>query len=155
MKKVIIFGSAIVILFIAIALLTNASQTQKIEGNPYGKDDLDTATIDILDDPNYQNLILPEELEEQLENGEEVTVYFFSPQCEFCLEATPRLVEVADEVNVDIKQYNLLEFEQGWNDYNIRSTPTLIHFENGEEVDRLLGAAPNEEFEAFLSANTN
>jgi|SRR5690625_296290 len=155
MKKVIIFGSVIVVLFVVIALLTNASETQNVEDNPYGKDKLYSETADLLDNPNYQNIILPEELEEQLENGEDVTVYFFSPQCEFCLEATPRLMEVADEVDVDIKQYNLLEFEQGWNNYNIRSTPTLIHFKDGKEVDRLLGAAPNAEFEAFLNANVN
>ncbi|WP_027964852.1 thioredoxin family protein [Halalkalibacillus halophilus] len=151
MKKLLIFGSIIIVLFIAIALLSNMAQTDEVDGdNPYNKDSLHSDTADLLDDPNYQNNILPEELESEIENEEEVTVYFYSPSCEHCIEATPRLMPIAEDNDVELHQFNLLEFEEGWRSYNIEATPTLVHYENGEEVDRIVGAAPNEEYEAFL-----
>jgi thiol-disulfide isomerase/thioredoxin len=139
LKKIILFLVIIVALFAGIAYVTNMQNKEKAEGNPYGKDELNPATVDQLDDPNYQNLILPEELEKKLNNKEDVTVYFYSPTCPHCQKATPVLMPLADEMGVDIVQYNLLEFEQGWDDYGIESTPTLVHFEKGKEADRIVG----------------
>lgn len=151
MKKVLIFGGVVVLLFVALTVVTNMQQTQKAEGNPYGKDRLDAATVNLLDDPNYQNVILPDELAERLANVEDVTVYFYSPTCQFCQEATPRLVPLAEENGIDLVQYNLLEFEEGWNEYNIESTPTVVHYEDGVEVERVEGAASNEGFQQFFN----
>ncbi|MGM8216055.1 thioredoxin family protein [Bacillaceae bacterium W0354] len=153
MKKLIIFGSIIVVLFIATAVLTNMAEKETVKNNPYGKEQLDTETAKLLEDPNYQNLILPDELDKKLADQEEVTVYFFSPRCEFCREATPRLMQVANKMNVDVKQFNLLEFRDGYDDFNIKNTPTLVHYKDGVEVDRLVGAAPDEEFERFFETN--
>ncbi len=150
MKKILIFGGSIIVLFIGIVVLTNMAQSEKVEGNPYEKDSLHPETANLLDDENYQNIILPDELEESLNNGEDMTVYFFSPTCEYCREATPRLAPLAEEKGVDLQMYNLLEFEQGWNDYNIEATPTLIYFEDGEEVHRIRGAAPTDAYAQFL-----
>jgi thioredoxin 1 len=151
MKKLIIFGVVIIALFAATALLTNLAQEEVSEDNPYEKTNLDQATIDLLDDPHYQNIITPEQLEETLSSEEETTVYFFSPTCQYCREATPRLMPLAEDMGVDVQQYNVLEFEKGWSEYNIEATPTLVHFENGEEVARIKGAAPNEQYEAFFN----
>ncbi|PYZ93600.1 thiol reductase thioredoxin [Salipaludibacillus keqinensis] len=146
MKKVIIFGSVIVLLFVAIAFLTSYQNQQQAEGNPFEKDRLHSETIDQLDDPHYQNIILPEELDEKLANEEDVTVYFYSGQCEFCNEATPILVPKAEEMDVDLKLYNILEFDQGWNDYNIEATPSIVHYENGEEAARYEGLFDEETY---------
>lgn len=151
MKKVVIFLVIIFALFGAIAFMTKMQQQQQLtEGNPYGKDDLDPATIEQLDDPNYQNIILPEELEAKLNNGEDITVYFYSPICPHCKETTPILMPLMDELGVDLVQYNLLEFEQGWNKYNIEYTPTIVHYENGQEVARTVGSNTEEYFENWF-----
>lgn len=150
MKKIIIFAVVLIAIFGAIAFITQYQKEQATEGNPYGKDDLDASTIEQLDDPNYQNIVLPEDLQEKLENGEDAVVYFYSPTCPHCQETTPVLMPIADDENVDVLQYNLLEFEQGWTDYKIEYTPTLIYFENGAEKDRLVGSQPESEWTAFL-----
>ncbi|ARK32848.1 thioredoxin family protein [Halalkalibacter krulwichiae] len=150
MKKILIFGGAVILLFVALVVVSNAQQTQKSEGNPFGKSQLHPATIEIMDDPNYQNIILPEELETSIADEEEVTVYFYSSTCQFCKETTPRLVPIADEKEVNLVQYNLLEFEDGWEQYDITATPTVVHYENGDEAGRIVGAAENEEFEQFF-----
>jgi thiol-disulfide isomerase/thioredoxin len=150
MKKIIIFGGIIVLIFGLLALVTTMKQSEQAAGNQFGKERIHPETAKLVNDPNYQNVILPEELDETIENGEEATVYFYSSTCPYCKEATPRLVPLTEELGVDLVQFNLLEFDDGWNEYNIESTPTIVHYNNGEEVERIEGSASNEEFTAFF-----
>ena len=143
-----------IVLFIALALLTNMGNSKKVsENNPYEKDRLRPATIDLLDDENYQNIILPENLEKKLANQEDATVYFFASDCPFCKEATPMLTPMSEELGIDLVQYNLLEFKQGWNDYNIESTPTIVQFKDGEEVARIVGLQEEDVYRRWLTDN--
>ncbi len=45
----------------------------------------------------------------------------------------------AEEVGVHIDQLNILEYQPGWAEYQVTSTPTLIYFNEGKEVERLEG----------------
>jgi thiol-disulfide isomerase/thioredoxin len=154
LKKVLIFLGIMIVLFIALALLTNMGNSKKVsENNPYEKDSLHPATIDLLNDENYQNIILPENLEKKLANQEDATVYFFASDCPFCKEATPMLTPMSEELGIDLVQYNLLEFKQGWNDYNIESTPTIVQFKDGEEVARIVGLQEEDVYRRWLTDN--
>lgn len=155
MKKVIIFLVVIIGIFAAIAVVTTMQQNQAAEGNPYNKADLEPATIDQLDDPNYQNLILPDELQTKLEDEEDVTVYFYSPTCSHCQATTPVVAPMAEDMGIDLVQYNVLEFEQAWDQFNIEGTPTIIHFEDGQETARIVSSQPTETFEAWFNENVN
>ncbi|PLT33688.1 thioredoxin family protein [Bacillus sp. V5-8f] len=139
MKKIVIFLAIIIVLFAVIAIITNVQKEEQSQGNPYGKDNLKPSTIDQLDDPNYQNLILPEELEKKLTENEEVTVYFYSPECPHCQKTTPIVAPLAEKMGIDLVQYNLLEFEQGWDKYKLESTPTIVHYKDGKEQARIVG----------------
>jgi len=149
MKKLLIIAGVVLAIFALIVFLTNQSQGEKLADNPYGTDDLNPATIDQLDDENYQNIALPEDVNEQIQSGDPTTVYFFSPTCQYCQQTTPVLMPVADDMDIEVLQYNLLEFEQGWADYALEATPTLVHYENGQEVARWTGAQPKENIEQF------
>jgi thiol-disulfide isomerase/thioredoxin len=138
-KKIVIFGAIIVTLFAAIAFMTSYQQKEKAEGNPYKKEKLHPATIEQLDDPLYQNIILPDELEEKLAKKEAVTVYFYSSICPHCQKTTPIVVPMSKEMGIDLKMFNLLEFEDGWDKYNIEGTPTIVHYVDGKEVKRIDG----------------
>ena len=151
MKKMLIIGAAVVLIFGLIIFLTNQSNKDKMANNPYGDKDLEQPTIDQLDDENYQNIALPDEVNEQIQSGEPTTVYFFSPTCSHCQATTPVLMPVAEDMDVDVLQYNLLEYDQGWQDYFIEATPTLVHFEDGEEVARWVGSQPKENIEQFFT----
>lgn len=151
MKKLAIVGAVIVLLFAAIIVLTNLKNSEKLKDNPYGTDNLKQSTIDLLDDKNYQNIILPDALAKKIESGEGVVGYFFSPECSHCKNYTPKLMPIADELDVQVNQLNILEFDQAWTTYNITATPTLIYFENGEEVARLEGDAPDETTRDFFN----
>lgn len=151
MKKLAIVGAVIVLLFAAIIVLTNMKNNEKLENNPYGTDNLKQSTIDLLDDENYQNIILPDALAEKIDSGDGVVGYFFSPECSHCQNYTPKLMPIADELDVQVDQLNVLEYADEWTTYNIQATPTLIYFENGEEVARLEGDAPDETTRQFFN----
>ncbi|MCM3675761.1 thioredoxin family protein [Peribacillus simplex] len=150
MKKMAIFLLIIVAIFVLLGVFSNMKKEEKTKGNPYGKDKLKPATVDQLDDPNYQNLILPEELEQDLQDKKDMTVYFYSPDCPHCQKTTPIVAPLAEKLGIDLVQYNLLEFEQGWSDYGIKSTPTIVHYKNGKEQERIVGYKDEETFEKWF-----
>ncbi|WP_057767688.1 thioredoxin family protein [Cytobacillus praedii] len=155
MKKVIIFLAVIVLLFGAVALLTKMQNEEKVsEENPYGKSDLHPETIAQLDDPNYQNLILPDQLEKKLDKKEDVTVYFYSPTCSHCQRTTPVVSPLAKDMNINLTKFNLLEFDNGWNQYGITETPTIVQYKAGKEVNRITGYQEKEVFEKWFNENT-
>lgn len=136
----LIFLAIIVALFAALAIVNKMQNSEKAEGNPYGKDALHPETVKQLEDKNYQNLILPNDLEKKLDKSEDAIVYFYSPTCEYCKIATPDVNKAAKDMGIDVKQLNVLEFEDQRDKYGIEFTPTLVVFENGKEKDRLEGA---------------
>lgn len=147
----IILGS-IIILFVALYIVVDYKNKQALElaGNLYGKDQLKQETIDQLDNPLYQNQITSKNLDEKLASQEDVVVYFYSPVCIYCVETTPILVPLAEELGIDVKMLNLYEFQDQQKKYNIQGTPTLIYFANGKEVDRVYGKQTKEIFSAFF-----
>jgi len=147
-----IIGGIIVLLFVAIIVLTNMSNDNKMKDNPYGTEDLRQSTIDLLDDENYQNIILPDALKEKIETGETVYAYLFSPECVHCKNFTPKLMPVAEEYDIHVDQLNVLEYENGWQEYNIDSTPSLLVFKDGKEFSRLVGDHPKENVRQFFDS---
>ena len=151
MKKLGIIGAAVVLLFAAIIVLTNMSNSDKMKDNPYDTDNLQQSTIDLLDDENYQNIILPDDLQAKIDSGEGVFAYMFSPECGYCMQFTPKLMTVAEQEDIQIDQLNVLEYQNAWTTYQIEYTPTLIYFENGEEVTRLVGDNNEESVRQFFA----
>lgn len=154
-KKMIIFIVVLIVLFAALYFVVDYKNNQAVDesDNPFGKSELNQATIDQLDDPNYKNQILPDELSEKLENGETLTVYFYSPTCIHCQRTTPKLVDVTEELGIDVKKLNVLEFQDAWTTYSIEGTPTIIRFEDGKEVVRISGGQTEEQLRAFFKEN--
>lgn len=147
MKKFLIYFSIIVLLFVglyAIDALSQREQNLALADDAErlyntSPDKLRDSTKAQLQDENYQSIILPDELKQRLDNEESLFVYFFSPECPFCVSTTPQLMPLAEQIGVTVYQFNVLEFNQGWAEYQLQSTPTLIYFENGKEADRLVG----------------
>lgn len=146
-------GGVIVLIFILIGVLQNVQHIEALKNyNPYGDRQVSSPTKDLLSDKNYQNIILPEALEERLATGEPTTVYFFSPTCQYCKETTPIVAPLTKEMGIDLVQYNILEFTEGWEKYGIEATPTIVHYINGQEVGRLVGSQPKPMFEKWFKS---
>src|SRR5690625_7746185 len=151
-NKLLIIVGVIVVLFVGLVVINNVKNDEKtVSGdNPYGDKKLKQETIDQLDDPLYQNIILPTELERALKNKEDMTVYFFSPTCIHCINATPVVVPLVEELDIDMKKLNTLEYEEALSEFNIQGTQTIIHYENSEGETRFEGATEEEQYREVL-----
>ncbi|NBI28421.1 thioredoxin family protein [Chengkuizengella marina] len=165
MKKLIIYSSIVIVLIASLYFVNQLSENQAYA--KYEKDaerlyqtspkDLKPETRKQLDDENYQNIILPDQFQEMKENGESFYVYFFSPTCPVCEYTTPVLNPIVEEVGVELYQYNVWEFEQGWEFIDV--TPTIIYYEDGEYKGKVEGGfkttsdAKAAEYRQFFSTN--
>lgn len=98
----------------------------------------------------YKNSIGLDELQEKLNSDESVLVYFYSPQCPYCIAMTPLLMQVVEEKHINIALVDVLENQDVWNTYNLIGTPTTIYFQNGKEVDRMEGFVPKDTIKSFI-----
>jgi len=87
--------------------------------------------IKVFTDQNFQN---------KIKNGM-VLVDFWASWCMPCKMMVPVLNEVAEEVNgkVTIAKVNVDEQKVTAAKFGIRSIPTMILFQNGREVKRIVG----------------
>ncbi|MDY0406226.1 thioredoxin family protein [Virgibacillus sp. 179-BFC.A HS] len=148
----IVIIAVIVVLMLALFFVNQYKNNRAMDSNenPYDKENLKQSTIDQLNDPNYQNQITPDKLAKKLDDKENITVYFYSPECIHCQRTTPILVPLAKDLDVDIEKLNLLEYEDQWDQYGITGTPTLVRFENGKEVARIEGEQDKSSLKTFL-----
>ncbi|WP_239615290.1 thioredoxin family protein [Cohnella mopanensis] len=135
-KKLSIFFGILAVLIIALVVLNNI-KPDTVYGKP--SDELYPATRALLNDPNYNNIMIPDVLEEKIKNKESFFVYFFASDCPHCRVTTPQLKPLADELGVNLHQFNLREFEDYFGKMNIEATPTLVYFKDGVESERLKG----------------
>ena len=153
---VFIFLIVMIGLFTGLYIFTEVKKNTRNEYSgidPYANKNLHQETIKQLNDPLYQNIILPEDLDKRLQNNDSLYVYFYSPTCVHCRKATPKLMQAADQLNKEVLMFNLLEFEDGWDNYQIEGTPTLLKYENGLESLRLVGDQADESYVKFFSSN--
>ncbi|XEC96512.1 thioredoxin family protein [Paenibacillus tarimensis] len=136
MKKSYIFILVIIVLIGTIFFL-NRSNTSSLYDKPVSE--LNPATRALLKDPNYQNIILPDELESKVNGADGSFVYFFASDCKFCRETTPVLMPIVEELGIDLPQFNLREFPEYYNKFGIEYTPTLAYYEDGKLVEKLEG----------------
>ncbi|MDK8188572.1 thioredoxin family protein [Paenibacillus sp. UMB7766-LJ446] len=131
------------IVMIAVLVLVNQQSKKQMDSvqNAYGiaASKLNPATRELLDDPNYQQIILPDDLKAKIDNKDSFFVYFFASDCSHCRATTPQLMPLVGSEGIELPQFNLREFDSGWTDYNIEYTPTLVYYQDGVEKDRMVG----------------
>ncbi|MBE7104734.1 thioredoxin family protein [Bacillus cereus] len=145
MKKMLIFGGIIIALFAAIFAVTqmeekSASTSQKLNN-----------TTSQTDGPDYYtNKISLSDLQKNLEEKKEQTVYFYQTSCVHCQKLSPIVVPMAKDLNIDMKVMDIEKLDAPWDDYKIKGTPTIIHFKDGKEVSRISGEQPKDKLKEWL-----
>lgn len=135
MKKLLIFGGLISILF-----LVSVIAYEKISFKDNKKDE------------NNPNISLVE-LQNSMQKKKESIVYFYQTDCIYCKQASPIVIPIARKLNVDFKMLNLQVDTAGWDSFKINGTPTIIHFKNGKEINRIEGLQSEELYKEWLKKN--
>lgn len=134
MKKMLIFGGIIIVLFAAIFAVT---QMEKKNASTDEKD-------------YYSNKISLEDLNKNIEDKKEQVIYFYQTSCSHCQKVSPIVVPLAKDLNVDMKVIDIENLNAPWDKYDIKGTPTIIHFKDGKEVSRISGEQSKEKFKEWF-----
>jgi thioredoxin 1 len=99
----------------------------------------DTHTVKSIDDNEFQNFVLEAE--------SPVVVDFWAPWCGPCRMVSPIVEELSKEYGdrVRFAKMNTDDNEVTATQFGIFNIPTLVIFQNGREVNRLVGFAPKEQ----------
>ncbi len=95
----------------------------------------------------------PGTLKKMIKNDDiPLIVDFWAPWCGPCRMMAPEFAKAAQALapNVRFAKINTEDFPQVSAERGIRGIPLLILFEKGKEVDRLPGARPAKDIEAFV-----
>ena len=91
-------------------------------------------------------------IDEVLKNEGLVVVDFFATWCAPCQMLAPVIVELEKKYGDEVEFYkvNIDESEDVAIRYGVSSVPTLIFFKNGEEIDRQVGFADEDELSNWI-----
>lgn len=91
-------------------------------------------------------------IDEVLKNEGLVVVDFFATWCAPCQMLAPVLIELDKKYGDEVEFYkvNIDESEDAAIRYGVSSVPTLIFFKNGEEIDRQVGFADEDELSNWI-----
>lgn len=131
-----------------------AKSEAALQINPGSSAEIDPE-LQALFNPSNDKLILPDELDALLAEEEIFSIYFFSPTCPSCAGTAPSIVEASEEIGIQMRMYDLVEFEEGNEKFGIDEAPTVIVFEDGQEITRFVGHNTEDEYLEWFESKYN
>lgn len=88
---------------------------------------------------------------EVLNSNVTVLLEFYSDSCIPCKRMSPILAELEEEhTDIKVSKLNIKFGADTARKYNVMSSPTIVFFKNGEEVNRIKGVAKKADLEAVI-----
>lgn len=138
MKKMFILTSIILVIFAAFTLIIKREKTDTSITKEYKN--------------YYTNNLSVEEFKQNMINKKELFIYFYQTDCSHCKAASPIVIPLAKEMKIDLKVVNLQnEPKSTWDELEVTGTPTVVHFKDGKEINRLKGAVNKEKYKQWFS----
>lgn len=134
--KVIIGIILFIIIMIGITIFVNKNNNLQKPLNNSELGAIDQDMIEVNED-NFED--------EVIHSNKKVLIDFYATWCMPCKSLQPIIEQIANEnkdlkvVEIDVDKCESLVLK-----YNIQAMPTLVVIENGEEVNRIVGAVPKE-----------
>src|SRR2546429_8013030 len=103
-------------------------------------------TIQTADDGNFEAEVLT------ASNSQPVMVDFWAEWCRPCHMLAPTVAEIAHDYAGKLKEMKL-HVDEAMNSagrYRVEGIPTLLAFKNGQVVEQIVGAVPNEQITKAL-----
>ena len=79
-----------------------------------------------------------------------VLVDFYADWCGPCKMLAMEIEKAASEIDIDIVKVNVDDEEDIDRKYGVMSIPTLILFENGQELKKTIGFMPKDKIKEFI-----
>lgn len=79
-----------------------------------------------------------------------VLVDFYADWCGPCKMLAMEIEKTASEIDIDIVKVNVDDEEDIARKYGVMSIPTLILFENGQELKKTIGFMPKDKIKEFI-----
>ena len=97
-------------------------------------------------------IVQKDEFEKIITESKPTIVDFFATWCAPCQMLAPVLIELEKKYGDEVEFYkvNIDESEDLAIRYGVSSVPTLIFFKNGEEIDRQVGFADEDELSNWI-----
>ena len=88
---------------------------------------------------------------EVLNSNVPVLLEIYSDSCIPCKRMSPILAELEEEhTDIKVSKLNIKFGADTARKYNVMSSPTIVFFKNGEEVNRIKGVAKKADLEAVI-----
>ena len=92
-----------------------------------------------------------DEFEEKvLNNKNKVLIDFYADWCGPCKMLAMEIEKAASEIDIDIVKVNVDDEEDIARRYGVMSIPTLILFENGQELKKTIGFMSKDKIKEFI-----
>ena len=137
-KKLLILFCGFLILIVGASIIVNQKTKNVVSTNTNFEENVEKTSLVL--DVNEENF------ENEVQNSDKkVLIDFYADWCGPCNRLVPLVDKVAEEnENIKVVRIDVDKNENLMNKYNVRSIPTLIVIENGEEVKRSVGLIPEE-----------
>ena len=137
-KKLLILFCGFLILIVGASIIVNQKTKNVVSTNTNFEENVEKTSLVL--DVNEENF------ENEVQNSDKkVLIDFYADWCGPCNRLVPLVNKVAEEnENIKVVRIDVDKNENLMNKYNVRSIPTLIVIENGEEVKRSVGLIPEE-----------
>ncbi|MED3929005.1 thioredoxin family protein [Priestia megaterium] len=92
-------------------------------------------------------------VQSEIKKGDSLYVYYYQSNCIHCQKVSPYLIPLGEKQKDKFVYINIQKHQKAWREMDIKETPTLIHYNNHSEVDRIEGEHNQEYYKNFFNKN--